>query len=299
MKTQCGHGLQVARARIVPITIVAMAAALSAVLAAVAPVPRRPQGTALACSYVPTEFEDLIRNATFIGIIETTSVGDGINRQPTLAPPWTATVDVETPIPAASETPTTRAFIRTATPVPSAPVATAAVPRPPAFYAELVGQGATASVIRQVAGDSRSSVEIDYETRRRYELDVRRREGMQGVNSCGLQRAPLYENMTRYLAVLQATDAMYTIRRYPIDGDDVVIDQGYGQLAFFEPTYRRYFGGIAADIQEYGDESGRRYATITAERVPLTRMLAAFRGIRGAPRVIPPETGTAGLAARR
>jgi hypothetical protein len=59
-----------------------------------------------------------------------------------------------------------------------------------------------------------------------------------------------------------------------------------------EATYRRYFAGVPARI-----ENG--IAIITADRVPLARVLDAVTALRGGREIAPPETGSAGLAARR
>lgn len=54
--------------------------------------------------------------------------------------------------------------------------------------------------------------------------------------------------------------------------------------------YDRYFSGIATS--EYRQ-------VITADRIPLTRVLRAIAGLRGDPSIAPPETGSAGLVAEK
>jgi hypothetical protein len=108
----------------------------------------------------------------------------------------------------------------------------------------------------------------------------------------------------RYLVIygtygVAAVDVDYAVR-YRVSGNDVLIQQYASStplwymesMAMGESLYRRYFAGVPASL-----EGG--LAIIAAERVPLTNVLRAIAEIRGDPSIAPPDTGSAGLAARR
>ena len=242
---------------------------------------------ATACSFVSYPFDDDVRRATFAGIIDTSSVGDGTLREPPL-PTRTPEPESVTSTPE----PTT-----TSMPPEAAATVSAAPPLASPHYTELVGQSAHAVVIEQIGGSAQTDIDIDLAARRNYERGIRQREAGYGLTSCSLIPAPLYETGTRYLVVLNDYDQseLWTVRRFEIVGSEVLLSGGY--LDFEESVYRRYFPGVAADIRDTGDGSGRRMAYITASRMPLDQLLAMMRDVRIGIR--PPETGNAGLAANR
>lgn len=249
---------------------------------------------AYACSIAPSTFEENVRDASFAGVVEAISVGDGFNRHPPV-PPYVVTEVPPTPIASV----TRERGLQLETPTVAAPPSPSKTPSP-SFHPELIGQSAIAKVVEQARGTARAEVEIDAEARRVYERQLREREAGRTLSSCGLLGPPLYDVGARYLVVLNAYGGphLYTARRLPIAGSDVLLGGGNGSVDMSEATYRRYFSGINAEVytQDYGDGTSRRLATLKAERVPLVSMMAM---LRAETRIAPPETGSAGLAANR
>jgi hypothetical protein len=73
--------------------------------------------------------------------------------------------------------------------------------------------------------------------------------------------------------------------------DDPELQRSLNGLLLMQPaTADRYFSGV-----ERQPQSG----FLTAPNVPLDMVLRAVAGLRGDPRIAPPDTGSAGLAAGR
>lgn len=248
--------------------------------------------TAVACSFAYIQLDVEVRNATFVGVVETTSVGDGLNRAvplPRLTPPPEGS---PTPTATKTEAPRFPVAVSTATATAS-PIATIT----PSFHEDLVGVGARASVIEQIGGESiGSDVVIDQLSRTNYEMALRRIEAGYPLTSCGLGVLPKYAPSMRYIVVLRdyGQGELFTIRHFAIEGTDALLA---GSLDVSEATYRRYLPGVAADIRDLGDGTGRRSAFVTADRIPVTQLVAMLRGVRTG--IAPPDTGNAGLAANR
>ena len=241
---------------------------------------------AFACTPAFFTFDEHVQQAAFVGIVETTSVGDGVIREPRL--PTSTPLPEDSPVPIETPTPTNSQAAES--PVPTTD--------PALWYAgELTGLSAHAVVLELIGGDAFAEIDIDMETRRSYERSIRLREASHGAPvGCGF--VPLtYEPAKRYVVVLEryVTPSLATVRRFPIVGSDVLFAEN--DLILSESAYRRYFPNVPADLRDWGDNSGRRLATVAADRLPLSEFMAMLKAMRTA--IAPPDTGSAGLAANR
>lgn len=175
---------------------------------------------------------------------------------------------------------------------------------------DLQGRRATLALVRQYAGDSPSRLVIDAQYRRLTEEFIRAAEGTGRTPPCGIGGPPPYIPGAQYLVLTQtvehpvsATD-IRTWFRWRIDGDDVILgDASFPEsersyLSVNPANYARYFPGVEGQIGEDGTEGGT-LVFIQSPRVPLASLVTAILGVRAGPsRITPPETGSAGLAAR-
>ena len=102
-----------------------------------------------------------------------------------------------------------------------------------------------------------------------------------------------YERGARYIALTGDSPerGLHTVLAMRVLGDEL----GLSGVMMHGDTYRRYFSGVPAEFTERGD------AYLSAPRITLATMRAAIIGMRGgdAPRIVPPGTGSAGLAGGR
>ncbi len=269
---------------------------VTVVLGTLLAIPRRSNRVA-ACSIAPSMFENEVKRAGLILLADASDVGGGENSAPTLTPtltpppPETATRDP-------SATRTSRPTI-SVTATPAAPSSTP--PHEPPARPELVGQRATLDVVQVYIGQPEPRFVIDGSARASYERELRGVEA--GFRSpCGPWPAARYVEGGRYLVLVgRSTQGDYiTYRRLRVEGDDIALHEDvYGSqyvsgLQMQGVTYRRYFAGVAARIDQGTDYD---YATITADRLPLMMLVHAITDIRNGTSIAPPETGNAGLAA--
>ena len=249
--------------------------------------PARP---ALACSIGPEMLDERVAEAQFIGLVEAVGVGGPENLAPTVTPMATPTS------PAASATDTaTRAPKQTALSTPASPPYTQPTPVPNADPFQLAGVSATLRVIERYVGTERDRLVVDDADRTNAERQWRVIEANPfPPRPCepGLALAR-YERGARYIAFAADSQerGMHTVLALSARGDQVDLS---GVMMHGE-TYRRYFDGVPAEFTERGD------AYLTAPRITLATMRAAIIGMRGgdAPRIVPPGTGSAGLASGR
>lgn len=247
----------------------------------------RPAG---ACIQAPSDFERDTRSAAFVALIDAIEVGSATNSLPPLPTP-TATPTIApltTDTPAATATRTPRGA-KTATPTETAmPTWTpVAVPRSPS----LAGLGATLAIVELYAGEAATPVRIDVYGRSKYEQYLREQEALiLNSNSCAGSRPVTYALGTRYVVFGNGANGVFaTGVRVNVEGDDAVF--GTGGLSMTEAAYHRYFEGLAATIEQ-------GYARLTVERMPLATLARAIRAARRGT-IVPPETGSAGLASGR
>jgi hypothetical protein len=236
---------------------------------------------ALACSIGPEMLDERVAEAQFIGLVEAVGVGGPENRAPTVTPAASASA--------------TRIPLRTAMSTPvSPPYAQPTIP-PNLDPFQLSGVGATLRVVEQYIGVARDALVVDDADRANAERQWRIIEANPfPPRPCepgiGLTR---YDRGARYIAL--AADSpergLHTVLALLVRGDEVDLS---GVMMHGE-TYRRYFSGVPAEFSERGD------AYLTAPRVPLATLSAAIIGMRGGgtPRIVPPATGSAGLASGR
>jgi hypothetical protein len=247
-------------------------------------------------------FEDVVRDAQFIVLADAVSVGGPENRAPTLTPTSTGTATAtDTRVPSATRTPTpTRTVHSNETATPTDTPSPAPKPQP---WADLTGTGAVLSVVRTYAGTPPASpFTIDDATRARVEAELR---GIEAgfVPICPFWAAQ-YQAEASYIVFGGPDDVAgtpATRMRLRVRGGDVVLCDGTPEQScpyMRGATYRRYFAGVEASIQ-HNPETGDDYASLTAPRMPLAQMAAAIAAMRNPIRFSPPETGNAGLAARR
>jgi hypothetical protein len=236
---------------------------------------------ALACSIGPEMLDERVAEAQFIGLVEAVGVGGPENRAPTV-----------TPIASASATGTPSRTV-VSTPV-SPPWAQPTIP-PNLDPFQLSGVGATLRVVEQYVGVARDALVVDDAGRANAERAWR------VIEANPLPPPPCEPGigLTRYdrgasyitLAADSPERGVHTVLALSVHGDEVDLSG----VMMHGDTYRRYFNGVPAEFSERGD------AYLTAPRVPLATLRAAIIGMRGsdAPRIVPPETGSAGLAAER
>lgn len=262
--------------------IVAATLAVSVVLiGAILVVARRSAHPALACSLGPEMLDERVAEAQFIGLVEAAGVGGPENRAPTV-----------TPIASASAT---RIPLRTVVSTPvSPPYAQPAIP-PNLDPFQLSGVGATLRFVEQYVGVTRDALVVDDTNRANAERAWRIIEAnpfppQPCEPGMGLTR---YDRGARYVALVADSPerGVHTVLALSVHGDEAELS---GVMMHGE-TYRRYFNGVPAEFTERGD------AYLTAPRVPLATLRAAIIGMRdgGAARIVPPETGSAGLASER
>jgi hypothetical protein len=244
---------------------------------------------AFACTPGPPFGLESAATAETIAVVEVVEAGSSMNSAPTVTP--TSALPVFPPSADVSTTATSSA-VATATP----------------YTFDLSGYGATLRVVDVlVGGDVPEIIEAGREGRAFMEREVREREAYRGppiiFSDCPIEwNAHRWIAGARYLvfAGKAADGGTAATFRYRVEGDWLVLEQRPVEDPLFhievlglqEATYRRYFAGVPARI-----ENG--IAIITADRVPLARVLDAVTALRGGREIAPPETGSAGLAARR
>ncbi len=238
---------------------------------------RRSAHPALACEIGPEMLDERVAEAQFIGLVEAVGVGGPENRAPTVTPEASASA--------------TR-------PLPSTPVSppySQPTPPPDPDPFQLSGIGASLRVIEQYFGEARDTLAVDDADRAAAEREWRIIQANPfPPRPCepGLALTR-YNAGSRYAALVTNSPGrgQHTLIALLVRGDEVDLS---GVMMHGE-TYRRYFSGVPAEFSERGD------AYLTAPRVPLATFRAAIIGMRGgdAPRIVPPSTGSAGLASGR
>lgn len=245
---------------------------------------------ALACTPGPPFGLESAAMANTVALVEAVEAGSSVNAAPTV-----------TPASAPSASPT--ATSRTPADPPSPPVATATP-----YTFDLSGYGATLRVVDVLMGDDVPPVIVAGQEGRAFmEREVRDRQAYRGppiiFSDCPIEwNAHRWQAGARYLifASRSADESVAVTFRYRIEDDSLVLEQlplddplflieAFGMQ---EGTYRRYFRGVPAHI-----ENG--IAFIQADRVALSSVLDAVAALRRGGGIMPPETGSAGLAARR
>lgn len=265
-------------------TAVAVAISSSLVLSSLTP------PNALSCSLAPYEFEQDTQHAAFVALVEAVAVGSGTNSLPPLpsptASPTYAAPATDTPVASATRTPR---GAKTATPTDTATATWTPVATP--TWGSLAGIGATLAIVSLYAGEATSPISIDAAGRAYYERFLREREALlPSRSSCdGIHPAPYVEGARYVVFGFGFEGAFSTFMPIPVDGDDAIF--GQGGLSMREGSYHRYFEGLPAEIRD-------GVAWLTVERMPLATLaraiVAARRGV-----IVPPETGSAGLARGR
>jgi hypothetical protein len=248
--------------------------------------------TARACTPGPPFGVETAATADAIALVEAVRVGTAENRAPTVAP---------TSTPSASATATERSSI-TATPSVSPSPSPTPFETAEPYHFDLTGHGATLRVIRMYAGDLPKLFEDGVEARAWMEQEIRHREAYRGppiiFSDCPIEWSThQWQAGAQYLIFTRRSELFSGVMlRYRVEDGDLVL-VGYGRddprwymeaIGMQEPVYRRFFGGVPADI-----ENG--YAILTATRLPAAMLLRAVAGLRGDPSIIPPETGNAGI----
>lgn len=121
------------------------------------------------------------------------------------------------------------------------------------------------------------------------------------VTNCAGSFAPRYIAGRRYLLFVDYIDTGFPLVRIvlPVDGievitgDPLLTSSNNGTLYMGVGLYQAFFEGFAQ--KTYGDE----IVYLDAGRVPLSIVIAAISSLRPTMTIVPPETGTAGLAAGR
>ena len=245
---------------------------------------------AFACSIGPEMLDERVAEAQFIGLVEAVGVGGPENLAPTVTPMATPT----SPAAAATDT-ATRTPRQTALATPASPPYTQPTPVPNADPFQLAGVSATLRVIERYVGPERDGLVVDKADRANAERAWRVIEANPMTRppcepAIGL---PRYERGARYIAMVADSPerGLHTALAMRVLGDELDLSG----VMMHGDTYRRYFSGTPAEFTERGD------AYLHAPRITLATMRAAIIGMRGgdAPRIVPPETGSAGLASGR
>lgn len=272
------------------IRIVAAAMALAIAVSGVLALRLVPARTTHGCSGVPADFERDTRAAAFVALVDAVQVGGAVNDQPRLpsptpSPAYQALV-TDTPLATATSRPRgVKTVAPSETVFPTWTPVTAPTPE------LLTGIGATLDIVALYAGEVRSPVTIDAYGRAVYERYLREREALFPFrSSCEGLHPEAYQTGERYVVFgLIVNGGFTTNTRISVDGDDAVF--GAGGLAMTEAAYHRYFDGLPVKIEE-------GYARLTVERMPLSTLARAVGAARGRV-IVPPETGSAGLASGR
>jgi hypothetical protein len=236
---------------------------------------------AQACIVGHDIFEQEVRRAAAIAVVEILSTGGPENSQPVLPPSSS----------------------------PQQPPG----PRYTGPIAELEGIGARLRVESAIVGWLAAEIDVDAAARKDLEQLIRRVESNpQTVLPCpigpGFKR---YAAGERYLLFFQQADggphkgALYSGLRYLLDGDRVLItgsDANLGKymLLVTQAVKDAYFRDLPS-IERPWFKGGKAYL-IAANSVPLATMVAAIHGLRaGGPppsepgSLSPPDTGDAGI----
>lgn len=270
--------------------IVGAFTAMAIVIAGLLVVSSSPARPAHACSIPPSDFERDTQSAAFVALVDAVEVGVATNALPplptTTASPTYAPPATDTPAAAATRTPRgAKTATSTETAVPTWTPVTMPTPE------SLAGIGATLEIVTLYAGEASSPIVIDMRGRTAYEYYLRQQEALiPNTNSCAGGRPVSYTRGARYVVYGHAVDGGFaTDIRIPVEGDDAVF--GTRGLAMTEAAYHRYFEGLPAEIED-------GYARVTVDRMPLATLARAIRVARRGT-IVPPETGSAGLASRR
>jgi len=276
----------------------------ASVTAAVAPGAGRRSTPAFACGIGPTYLDEEVRKGAVVALVEAISVGDAVNRAPTLTPTATPSPTATT-TPAASPTRTPLAATRTALaktpteePELTAPTSVATEPRPTLSPESLAGIGASVRVVKPYAGATDGALlDVDALARSREEQAQRFVESTRLPPPCPIL-TPRYEAGARYLVVLdrETGGSLTTTRQLRLADDGTVA----GPIGMTLITYQRFFSDLPA-ITEAPEGSVPGFAYITTERIPLARVERMIRAVisHADVRIVPPETGSGGLAAGR
>jgi hypothetical protein len=238
---------------------------------------------AQACSGGGAPLEAFATETEVIVLVEAQTVGDGVNRAPTIT---------SSPTPSATST-----VLPSMTPSPALPPPpTPYRPEPGPVDFDLQGIGATFRVRRVIAGTSPEVIEYQWDYRTRLEEEIRRREAgaWSGIESCALGMFTVrYQQGRDYLLFFNEFDGgMNAWASFPVEDGQVVLDDplhlqaNFGALYMQTDTLARYFPGVQA-----------RDGFVDQPRVPLDMLLRAVAALRGDPSIAPPDAGNAGLKA--
>ncbi len=250
---------------------------------------------ALACSLAPPTLEGDAAAADLLILADVVAVGGAENEQPPAATvtPTSTYVPDGSPTPTATPERRSTEARRTATPASSAtaaPIPTSTLYPSP----DLTGLRAELAVVEMYIGAAAARVTVDAEARARYERGLREVEARYTTPICGPFSPMKYELGARYLVIASETAGEHTtVMRVRVEGADAVLVPNSG-FYMKRTTYDRYFAGVDAEL---GDD----YAFTRAERIPVATLVRAYRGLRSGevPIIVPPNTGSAGLAAGR
>ncbi len=252
---------------------------------------------AQACVGGVDPLEWLAQRADLIVLGEAVAVGDAVNHTAPATPTSTPTRT-----PPVTPTRTARATTsRTPAPTPRP----SSTPFTPTRF-DLTGVGMTLAIERVYAGEAGETLDVDAATRAALERTLRNEEA--GIRyyggSCGLGAFTLrYRAGQHYLIFAEHPDgwpeALHAAGVFAVDGNDLRLHDpllGAGNNGFLHmspATYDRFFAGAPAAT--YGTDT----VYLTADSVPLWRVLRAVAFLRGDPSIAPPDTGSAGLAGSR
>ncbi len=264
--------------------------AVAVVVGSMLVVSSHPAPSAYGCSLAPSDFERDTQSAAFVALVDAVEVGTAANSLPPLptptARPIYAPPVTDTPVVTATRTPR---GAKTATPTQTAVPTWTPVTMP--TPESLAGIGAKLTIVTLYAGEAMSPIVIDASGRARFAQYLREREALLPIRtSCDGMHPLAYAAGARYVVFgNEANGAFATGVRINVEGDDAVF--GTGGFSMTEAAYHRYFEGLAATIEQ-------GYAQLTVERMPLATLARAIRAARRGV-IVPPATGSAGLASGR
>jgi hypothetical protein len=264
--------------------------------------PRQDPTVALACSRAPDYLDDLAQRAEVVALVEAIQVGDSVNRAPALTATSTATLTATSSPDPRTRTPrpaVRTAFAKTMTAEIGSALPTD-TPEPPVRTQrdDLTGIGATLRLVQVYVGNADDDVQVDNLSRARAEASQRFFEANPILSPVCPDISVRYTLGGQVLALLGLEDGSYeTVSYLPIDATGEFVTGNFGvHLA----TYRRFFADVDARISPpEGDFDGAAY--LQTERLPLASVIRMITGLRsgGSSHIVPPDTGSAGLAAAR